>query len=446
MEALTACVVVVVAGAVFNFAMPKLRSWLPFPRVRAAFAIAAVLVLAAVATRRAAKFVNGNVYLGSNSLWSFGIGPGWWLPQRAAEFIDREDLPKNMFNSYDEGGYVAWKLGLQYPDYIDGRAIPFGAEGLPREERLLATPLDDPEWQQEAERYHINFAIIPLERHIEQLQELCNGANWKPVYLDELAIVLVRRTPETESVIDRLQVSCPSVSLPGAPLEHNAKSFPQWVNTAQVLLVLRRNAEALAAADIAMHIYPKNALLHRIRGDILYASHRHAEAELEWLAANTLGPDTAVWSRLAELYEQQERAPEAIHAWQEAIRLASDPTVKPRALVKMARLYLLNKQPREALQALDDAVRGAPPAMLEASGGRSFKFDVAQGRAAIWRSVGYLQQATSFQEEAVKLDPNAADAWSHLAKLYQWQGRTGDEHRAEERAKALTAGQPPQSP
>jgi tetratricopeptide (TPR) repeat protein len=95
-------------------------------------------------------------------------------------------------------------------------------------------------------------------------------------------------------------------------------------------------------------------------------------------------------------------------------------------------------QPRPALEALDEALRSAPPAMLEI-GGRSFKFDVAQGRAAAWRQLGDLPQATSFEEEAVQLDPEAADAWSHLAKLYQRQGRVDDQHRAEARATALAA-------
>jgi tetratricopeptide (TPR) repeat protein len=181
--------------------------------------------------------------------------------------------------------------------------------------------------------------------------------------------------------------------------------------------------------------------LRWVRGNALYASDRRVEAEQEWLAALSLGLNDAsaasVWSRLGELYDQQERPPEALQAWRHTTQLSSDPATRTRALVKLARLYLVTRQPKAALQALDEAERNAPPQMADATEGRSFRFDVAQGRAAIWRAMGDMEQAISFQEQAVKLDPEAADAWSHLARLYQRQGRAADEQRAEERAKAL---------
>ena len=52
-------------------------------------------------------------------------------------------------------------------------------------------------------------------------------------------------------------------------------------------------------------------------------------------------------------------------------------------------------------------------------------------------ALGNIGQATSFEEQAVKLDPDAADAWSHLAKLYQREGRVADQQLAERRASAL---------
>ena len=61
----------------------------------------------------------------------------------------------------------------------------------------------------------------------------------------------------------------------------------------------------------------------------------------------------------------------------------------------------------------------------------------AQARADAWRILGETQRATEFEEGAVQVDPDSADAWSALAKLYEQQGRSADQHRAEERAAAL---------
>jgi tetratricopeptide (TPR) repeat protein len=166
------------------------------------------------------------------------------------------------------------------------------------------------------------------------------------------------------------------------------------------------------------------------------------EAEREWLAAISLAPDNApVWFALGDLYDREGRIPEATHALQQTVQLSSGGPMKSRALLKLARLALVTGQPKAALQALDEAVADASPEMLAVKEGRSFPFDVAQGRAASWRALGDLTQATSFQEEAVQLDPDAADAWSHLAKLYRRQGRATDEQRAEERAATLAKDQ-----
>jgi tetratricopeptide (TPR) repeat protein len=199
--------------------------------------------------------------------------------------------------------------------------------------------------------------------------------------------------------------------------------------------------------------------LRRIRAVALYAVGRRTEAEEEWLTALALSPGDAVgnasvWSQLADMYEKQGRIPEAVHAWQHSVSLATDSPnasnvplkiTKARALVRLSRLYIEAAQPRAALQALDEAMRNATPGMLRPSGGRTFSFNVAQGRAAAWWALGDAKQATSFEEEAVKLDPDASDAWTHLAKLYAKQGRVEEQHRAEARATALGTPQPPQS-
>ena len=445
MEALSACVVVIVGGAILSAAVPRIRSWIPKPRTRAIAAITVTVLVAALASVRAADFVSNRVYLATNDLWNFGAGAAWWIPQRAAEFIQRENLPANVFTSYNEGGYLVWKLGPKYLDYIDGRAIPFGNEAFEHEREMLAMPIDSSMWTAAADRYNINTIILSLvgnEVTFDQLQDFCNSSNWRPVYLDELAIVLVRNKPDNQELINRLQVNCPVATLPATPLDNSAKSYSQWVNTAYVLFVLHRNAEALSAADTAFRIFPDNARLRWVRGNIYYVSSRRTEAEEEWLAAIALRPDADVWARLADLYDQQQRVSDAAHAYQETIRLTTDPIIKARSLVKLARLYLINRQPQQALQALDDAMKIAPAPMLAATKGRNFRFDVAQGRAAVWRSEGDISKAISFQEEATQLDPDAADAWSHLAKLYKRAGRAADEKRAQERASALAPEEP----
>jgi tetratricopeptide (TPR) repeat protein len=443
MEALTACVVTVVGGAVFSAAAAQLTGRLPNARARSLLAIAGTAAMAAIAVICTVLFVSDHIYLAGNSRTNFGAGLSWWFPEAAADFVVKENLPPEVFNSFNEGGFILWKLGEKYRDYMDGRSIPFGVEAFERERELLGSPLDSPRWQQEADKYNLNTILVQLDSEeiaFDQMQDLCNAANWRPVYLDEVAMVLVRNTPKNEDVIRRLQISCPTAPIPATPLARNTKTFRRWLNSAYILLALRRTSEALIATDNAQLIFPDSSSLHWVRGNILYAGSRRGEAEQEWLTALSLTPgqaDAAVWSRLGELYTQQDRIPEALHAWQQTIQFTGDAVLKANAGLQVARLELKMGRPKEALQALDQAVHNAPPQLLALNQGRSFSFEVAQGRAASSRRLGDLAQAITFQEQAVQLDPDAGEAWLYLAKLYQQQGRTADQQRAEARAKSL---------
>ena len=117
--------------------------------------------------------VTDRSYLASTYLGTFGTGLSWWFPERAAAFVERENLPGQIFNSYNEGGYLTWHLGPKYPDYVDGRALPFGAKLVRRNSELMATPPASPEWQREAEAYDINTILVPLGRY--------NGSHLFPV-------------------------------------------------------------------------------------------------------------------------------------------------------------------------------------------------------------------------------------------------------------------------
>ena len=439
MGAVFACVVVVVGGPVLTAALVDLGAKFRQPRMRSTAAWAAVSLLGILAVLRSVDLVNNRHYFRVVDESTFGAGLGWWFPERAAEFIERENLPGEIFNTYDEGSYLTWKLGPKRRDYIDGRDTLFGVPRMQRAGHLLQVSPDSETWQQEADRYNINTIILPLARfdgvQLVQLKGFCDSREWRPVYLDEISAVFVRRKPETESLIQRFPVDCATATLPAPPLDYSdVGSFNQTANAASLLAALGRETEALSATDSALAAFPDSPFVHWLRGNIFYSMGSPSEAEQEYLTAISLEPSEVAWTALANLYQREGRIPQTIHAWQQASRLSSRPDL---VQIKLAQFYLHIQQPNLTLQALDKAVRSAPADALAVTGGRSLRFDVAQGRAAAWGALGDLKQATSFQEQAVQLAPDAADAWAHLAKLYQRQGRFEDQYRAEERAAKL---------
>ena len=291
MMPLASCLLVVVAGAVLSAVMPWIRSRISNPRLRTIMASAVVVFFAAIAVVRAADVVTNYHYLAERNLSTFGGGLSGWFPRRAAEFIRNQNLPGEVFNTYSEGGYLLWALGPERRDYIDGQETPFG-NLLQHEADMRSAPLDSEAWQKEADRYGINTIIFPLtmdEVSLARLNSDCRSQQWRPVYFDEVSIVLVRRTPATEDLIRRFEVDCATAPLPRDPLPLNAASFNQWIDAARILSALGRNSEALSAVDKAMTIFPDNAHAHWYRGQILYALQRQSDAEEEWRRALRFG-------------------------------------------------------------------------------------------------------------------------------------------------------------
>ena len=197
---------------------------------------------------RVTNVVTDRTYLSGTNLVSFGTGLSWWFPEAAAAFVERENLPGEIFSAGSEGAFMAWRLGPKYKNYIDGRAIPFGTELMLRVGWLRATSPDSPQWKQEAERYNINVILLPIGRFgalqfFPVLKQFCESDLWRPVYLDEVSVVFLRRRPETEALIRRLQVDCSTAPLPAVPpAGHGMKAFNQWANAASVLRALGRGS------------------------------------------------------------------------------------------------------------------------------------------------------------------------------------------------------------
>ena len=445
-EALFAIVVVVVGGAVLTSAFEALST--KFREARAGLiscaGIGATVFVIALACLRSLDLVDDRSYLASTDLGSFGAGLSWWFPERAAAFVARQHLPGQIFNSYNVGGYLTWRLGPQYPDYIDGRFIPFGPQLFDRNARLMATPPDSLEWQIESERLGINIILVPLGRYngltlFPVLGPFCTSKVWVPVYIDEVSAVFVRQTPETKNLIKRLRIDCTHVSLPAVlPTINSTAAFNVWANTAAVLHALGRDAEAFAASTRALAIFNDNAFVHFLRGDLLQEAGEFRPAEAEYRSSAALEGNGTTWSRLASLYHREGRFREEVDAWQQASDLLPYPAPE---LVALGYAELGLHEPREALEAFDRAVVSLPP--IPAITGKTVFGNVAHGRAMAWIQLDDLWRATSYAEETVRLQPESVGNWLDLANLYDRQQRFDDARHAREKAATVRHGRQP---
>lgn len=445
-QALFAVVVIVISGEVFS------RASLPFHKLagRAAFTAAAIatMMIASLALLHIADTVSNHWYLADGEFSLFGTGLSLWYPQRAAQFIESNALPGQLFNDYNSGGYLTLRLGPRYRDFADGRGIPFPVELLLEQATLQQLSPDSDEWARTADRYGINTIIVSIARtaglEYVPLQQYCASSQWKPVHLDDVSIVLVRNRPENRQWIQRFAIDCTNYriappatdSLPDHRLStrERAALYNFYANTASIYYVLGRNNDAASAVSRAEKLFTDDPGLPMLAGQMSQANGNLAEAEAQYRRSLRIRSTDMGWFLLARVLLTQKKYPEAASALQNSADLAVSPASRYRWL---GNVNLALNRPEEALAAFDRAEHfGEKLAALP--GYALSEAQVAEGRGRAWLALHDARRAAVFVEASTRLAPDP-QRWNLLADCYSAQGRTLEAEQARSHAKELLA-------
>ena len=109
------------------------------------------------------------------------------LPYQAVEFIKNEQLPGPMFNSYNWGGYLIFKLWPDYPVYIDGRTDLYDDAFI---RRYLSVLMADEGWEQILMDDNIKLVIVESSSVLDKF--LQRNPVWVEQYRDEMAVIFTR--------------------------------------------------------------------------------------------------------------------------------------------------------------------------------------------------------------------------------------------------------------
>jgi hypothetical protein len=110
------------------------------------------------------------------------------LPVSAVDWIAAQQPAGKLFNSYNWGGYLLWRLWPQYPVYADGRTDVYPNAFLQEYLQIVTGQLDAPTLFDER---GIHTVIIEAESPL--VKQLAQSGRWREVYRDELAVVLTRK-------------------------------------------------------------------------------------------------------------------------------------------------------------------------------------------------------------------------------------------------------------
>lgn len=144
----------------------------------------------------------GVLVLSSTARGELGLGlRSQWYPTAAADFILTERLPGNLYNAYDWGGYLMWRL---YPDYlvfVDGRQDSV-------EMFLASNVVDEAQqgWQKVLDDNRVNTLItrtcyFDTGGPLRLISALSTNSSWALVFRDEVSAVYVRRSAVDQRIL-----------------------------------------------------------------------------------------------------------------------------------------------------------------------------------------------------------------------------------------------------
>lgn len=110
------------------------------------------------------------------------------LPAKAVQFVQEKKPAGPLFNSYNWGGYLIFKLWPDYPVYIDGRTDLYDDVFI---RRYLNVTAGGDGWQQALDEDGIKLVLVESDSSLARL--LKGNSAWDILYQDTMATVFARR-------------------------------------------------------------------------------------------------------------------------------------------------------------------------------------------------------------------------------------------------------------
>lgn len=112
------------------------------------------------------------------------------FPVDAVNYIEKEEINGKIFNSYNWGGYLIWRLYPVHHVYIDGRCDMYGASFVHRYVDISTTK---PGWQKALSEDGINYVLIEPDTYLAYA--LNQSYEWTPIYSDTISVLFERKKP-----------------------------------------------------------------------------------------------------------------------------------------------------------------------------------------------------------------------------------------------------------
>jgi hypothetical protein len=126
----------------------------------------------------------------------------WRFSAGAADFLLAHHVTARLFNSYESGGYLMWRLWPQNQVFIDGRALSEAAFADYKRIAFNADSSTGPSAEELLARYGVGAIVMPMIDYSGKVYLLPAALSdpsqreWKLVYADRQAVIYVKTVPD----------------------------------------------------------------------------------------------------------------------------------------------------------------------------------------------------------------------------------------------------------
>ena len=136
--------------------------------------------------------------------------------ENAVDFFINSKLRGPIFNNYNIGSYLAYRLYPKEKVFIDSRPEAYPSSFYKEIYSLVFKELTD--FQKADKKYNFNTIIYGFDNGMPQdagfIKYQMQGKDWKTVYLDDQTIIFVKNVKRNESIIKTYAMSDTNFRLP----------------------------------------------------------------------------------------------------------------------------------------------------------------------------------------------------------------------------------------
>ncbi len=122
-------------------------------------------------------------------------------PKKAIDFIIRNNIRGPIFNGFNIGGYLIWRLYPEHKVFIDGRTEVHGKRSM---DEFALSLIDFEIWEKLDEKHRFNTVILDYsasDAYYHLIENLYESEKWKLVYLGDVTLIFVKAASANKDIV-----------------------------------------------------------------------------------------------------------------------------------------------------------------------------------------------------------------------------------------------------